>query len=197
MALTEPLEEPLSFAGGAARPMSIIVVTLILSYVTLVFGELAPKRLAMQRAERWGIVVARPQSAMSTATRPAVWFLSHSTDVVVRLFGGDPSREREEVTQEEIRDLVAAQTSFTPQQRTIIDGAFEVAERHLHEMLRPRPSVFTVDADDDCAGATSALAASGHSRAPVCVHGNLDDVIGVVHLRDLLGDDSCSVREVA
>lgn len=197
VSLAEPLEEPLGFAGGAARPVSIIVVTLILSYVTLVFGELAPKRLAMQRAERWGLLVARPLSALSTAARPVVWFLSHSTDLVVRLFGGDPHREREEVTQEEIRDLVAAQTSFTPQQRTIIDGAFEVAERHLHEILKPRPAVFTVDADHDCATARSALAESGHSRAPVCLHGNLDDVLGVVHLRDLLGDDACRVRDVA
>jgi putative hemolysin len=197
VSLAEPVEEQLGFAGGAARPVSIIAVTLVLSYVTLVLGELAPKRLAMQRAERWGLLVARPLSALSTATRPVVWFLSRSTDLVVRLFGGDPSKEREEVTEEEIRDLVAAQTSFTPQQRTIIEGAFEVAERHIHEVLRPRPGVFTIDAEARCPDACRDLAASGHSRAPVCVQGNLDDVIGVVHLRDLLDRDDRIVRDVA
>ena len=197
VSLAEPVEEQLGVFGGAARPVSIVAVTLALSYLTLVFGELAPKRLAMQRAERWGLLVARPLTALSTATRPVVWFLSRSTDLVVRLLGGDPSREREEVTQEEIRDLVAAQTSVTKQQRTIIDGAFEVAERQLREVMRPRPMVFTIDADDECAEAMAALAASGHSRAPVCLGGKLDDVVGVVHLRDLLDAEGSTAHTVA
>lgn len=197
VSLAEPLAARLTFAGGAAPAISIVAVTVILSYVTLVLGELAPKRLAMQQAERWGLVTARPLAALSTVARPAVWFLSHSTDFVVRVLGGDPRRERAEVTEEEIRDLVAAQTSFTPQQRSIIDGAFEVAERRLHEVLRPRPRVFTIDAEDTCARGRAALAASGHTRAPVCPQGNLDEVIGIVHLRDLLAHDDRPVREVA
>lgn len=198
VSLAEPLEGPLGFLGGASRPASIVAVTLILSYVTLVFGELAPKRLAMQRAERWGMLVARPLSGMARAARPVVWLLSRSTDIVVRLLGGDPSREREEVTEEELRDLVAAQVSFSSQQRMIISGAFEIAERTLHEVLRPRPAVFTLDAEASCRDALRDLAASGHSRAPVCVRGSLDDVIGVVHLRDLLSEDpECTTRSVA
>jgi len=189
VSLAEPLEEPLSFVGGAARPVSIVVVTLILAYFTLVVGELAPKRIAMQRAETWGLLVARPLSAASTATRPIVWLLSRSTDVVVRLLGGDPNREREEVTAEELRDLVAAQMSFTPQQRQIIDGAFEIAHRTLREVHRPRPDVYTLAAEDRCVEVVDALAASGHSRAPVGRGGALDDVVGIVHLRDLLTDD--------
>ncbi|MBI3257800.1 MAG: DUF21 domain-containing protein, partial [Actinobacteria bacterium] len=119
----EPLEGPLSFLGGAAGSVAIILVTLALAYVTLVVGELAPKRVAMQRAERWGLLVARPLAALSAATRPAVWLLSASTDVAVRLMGGDPHRQREEVTEEELRDMVAAQRTFTEKQRLIIDGA--------------------------------------------------------------------------
>jgi putative hemolysin len=188
VSLAEPLEEPLGFLGGAAGPVAIVVVTLVLSYVTLVFGELAPKRLAMQRAESWGLLVARPLSAMATGTRPVVWLLSRSTDVVVRLLGGDPTREREEVTREELRELVATQRSFSTQQRRIIDGAFEISERTLQEVLRPRPDVFTLDASSPCAEALGELADSGHSRAPVCERGVLDEVIGIVHLRDLLTD---------
>jgi len=82
--------------------------------------------------------------------------------------------------------MVAVQTSFTPKQRLIIDGAFEIAERTLEEVLRPRGEVFVIDADQPGAEALEALAASGHSRAPVGANGNLDEVIGVVHLRDLL-----------
>jgi putative hemolysin len=166
--------------------VSILVVTLLLAYVTLVFGELAPKRVAMQRAERWGLVAARPLALISTLARPAVWLLSRSTDIAVRLMGGDPTRDREEVTEEELREMVAGQTSFTPKQRLIIDGAFEISERTLEEVLRPRGEVFVLDGGQPGREALAALAASGHSRAPVGTQGNLDDVIGVVHLRDLL-----------
>jgi putative hemolysin len=196
VSLAEPLEDPLDVLGGAARPASILLVTLILSYLTLVAGELAPKRLAMQRAERWGLLVARPLAAMSSIARPAVWFLSRSSDVVVRVLGGDPDREREEVTEEELRELVAMQASFSPQQRRIIDGAFEIAERSLHEVMRPRPDVFTLASSMRCRDARDRLAASGHSRAPVCRDGSLDEVVGVVHLRDLLDSDR-TVGDVA
>jgi len=189
VSLSEPLEKHLGFLGGADRLASIVIVTLILAYFTLVLGELAPKRIAMQRAERWGLVVARPLSAMSSATRPVVWLLSQSTDVAVRLLGGDPNRGREDVTEEELRDLVATNRSFSAQQRRIIDGAFEISQRTLHEVLRPRPDVFVLDAASPCDEAQAALAASGHSRAPVVTTGSLDDVIGIVHLRELLSNE--------
>lgn len=197
VSLAEPLEEPLDFLGGAAEPVAIVIVTLLLAYVTLVLGELAPKRVAMQRAERWGLVMARPLAFMSLITRPVVWLLSRSTDVAVRMLGGDPHRDREAITEEELREMVAGQTTFTPKQRLIIDGAFEIAERRLEEVLRPRRDVFFLDADQRGTDALAALAASGHSRAPVRAGGSLDDVIGFVHLRDLLdlGDDP--VRQVA
>jgi putative hemolysin len=188
VSLAEPLEDPLGFLGDFAGPAAIVGVTLILTFVMLVVGELAPKRVAMQRAERWGLVAARPLALMARVTRPVVWLLSHSTNVAVRLMGGDPSLDRAEVTEEELRDLVAAQKTFSAQQRHIIDGAFEIADRSLHEVLRPRPDVFVLDAASGCLEARTALVDSGHSRAPVVTTGSLDDVIGVVHLRDLLSD---------
>jgi len=197
VSLAEPLQEPLSFLGGAAEPVSIVVVTLLLAYITLVFSELAPKRVAMQRAEGWALRTARPLSALSTLTRPVVWLLSVSTDLVVRLVGADPNLDREEVTDEEIREMVAGQTTVTPKQRLIIDGAFEIAERRVDAVLKPRPDVFVVDADASASDALASLAESGHSRAPVGVGGQLDDVVGVVHLRDLLGDDDRPTRDIA
>jgi putative hemolysin len=189
VSLAEPLERHLGFLGGLDRPASVVIVTLILTFVMLVVGELAPKRVAMQRAERWGLMVARPLSLMARLTRPVVWLLSVATNVTVRLMGGDPTRDREEVTEEELRDLVAAQKTFSAQQRHIIDGAFEIAERSLEEVLRPRPDVFLIDAGASLPDARTALVEAGHSRAPVVTTGSLDDVIGIVHLRDLLSDD--------
>lgn len=186
VSLAEPLREPLSFLGGAAEPAAVIVVTVLLAYVTLVAGELAPKRLAMQRAERWGLMAARPLAVLGRFTRPAVWLLSRSTDLLVRLLGADPDLQREDVTEEELRDMVAAQPHFTAEQRMIIDGAFEIVERTLMEILRPRGDVFVLDAALPAAEALALLAASGHSRAPVAVDASLDEVVGIVHLRDLL-----------
>ncbi|MFN0090100.1 MAG: hemolysin family protein [Acidimicrobiales bacterium] len=188
VSLARPLEPALEFLGGAAKPGAVVLVTLVLTYLTLVLGELAPKRLAMQRAERWALMAARPLAFVSLITRPAVWFLAKSSDVVVRLFGGDPRLRREEVTEEEIRDLIAAQESIPPEQRSIIAGAFEIDERRLWSVLRHRSDVLAFEADTPVSDARRQLVASGHSRAPVHA-GGLDHVIGVVHLRDLVEAD--------
>jgi putative hemolysin len=187
VAIAEPLEEPLGFLGGAAPPVAIILVTVVLSFLTLVLGELAPKRIAMQKAERWGLLAARPVAFLAQIARPAVWILSVSADAVVRLMGGDPTRGREDVTEEEILDMVATQTQFTPQQRVIIAGAVELSTRTLREILRPRMDVVVLAEDASADEAVAILIASGHSRAPVAVNGDLDLVSGVVHLRDLVG----------
>jgi putative hemolysin len=122
--------------------------------------------------------------------------LSASADAVVRLFGADPGQQPADVTEEEIRDLVAAQTSFTPHQRSIISGAFEIAERTLQEVLRPRRDVVVIDVAASCKEAVEVLLASGHSRAPVAEAADLDRVVGVVHLRDVIDRDG-PVAEVA
>ncbi|MGH9231688.1 MAG: hemolysin family protein, partial [Acidimicrobiales bacterium] len=148
-----------------------------------------------QRAERWGLLAARPLALFSALTRPVVWLLSHSTDLAVRLMGGEPKREREEVTEEELRDMVGAHRAFTPEQRTIISGAFEIAERTLGQVMRPRRAVVVLSANTACVDALEVLVTSGHSRAPVADGGDLDHVVGVVHLRDLIGGGDVPVRD--
>ncbi len=197
VSLAVPLEEPLSFLGDAAGPVSVVVVTLILSYVTLVLGELVPKRLAMANTERWGLLAARPLAVMSTVTRPVVWVLSHSTDLVVRLVGGNPDAGAEKMSTEEVRGIIAEHATFSADQREIIEGAFEAAERTLRQVLRPRSDVVPVDGAMTCRAAATLLADAGHSRAPVTAAGqDLDEVIGTIHLRDLIGrpDDAVSAH---
>ncbi len=189
VSLAEPLVGPLGFLGGAAGPASIVLVTIVLTFFTLVVGELAPKRIAMQRAEGWAMLVARPLDTLTKITRPAVWLLGKSTDMVVRVTGGDPDAAREEVSTDEIRDMVQAQRGFSAEQRTIISGAFEIADRILREILVPRRDVLVLPADLPSAEALKRLVAGGHSRAPVTGRMGLDDVMGVVHLRDLIGAD--------
>lgn len=186
VSLAEPLVPPLNFLGEAAEPVAVGLVTLVLTFVTLVFGELAPKRLAMQHAHGWALLVARPLDLLSTMSRPAVWALGRTTNLVVRLLGGNPHAVTEQLSQEELRDLVLTHRGLSPEQRTIMAGALELRERILREVLVPRRMVFTLTADTPVEQARAELAASGHSRAPVSPSGHLDDVIGVVNLRDLL-----------
>ncbi len=145
---------------------------------------------------RWALLVARPLDWISRISRPAVWLLGKSTDMVVRLFGGNPQAAKEQLSPEELRDLVAGHRGLNPEQRTIITGALEIHERLLREVLVPRRSVFTLPIDTPTPQARLELAGSGHSRAPVVRNGHLDDAVGVVNLRDLL-DDTKTVAEVA
>jgi putative hemolysin len=186
VALAEPLVEPLSFLGRAARPGAIFVITLGLTFVTLVVGELAPKRLAMQRAESWALLAARPLTVLARLTAPVIWLLSHATDLTVRLFGGDPDQDRQEVTGEEIRDLIATQSSYTDEQRQIIDGALEVADRTLRQILVPRSRVVALPDQLDVDEALARLSAAGHSRAPVYTE-ELDDADRTISVLGLIG----------
>ena len=183
--LAEPLVPLLGFLDGAAELVAILLVTAVLTYVTLVVGELAPKRVALQRPERWARLAARPLAVTTALTRPLVWLLSRSTDALVRLAGADPSVQREAVTEEEVRDLVATQATFSPQQRTILVGAFEIAERRLRDVLVPRRDVVALAADLPAAEGVRTLVATTHGRAPV-FRGDLDDVVGIAHLVDLV-----------
>lgn len=186
VSLSKPLLGPLKFLGSAAQPVAIVIVTIVLTFVTLVIGELAPKRIAMQRTEGWALLVARPLDILSVFARPAVWLLGVSTNLVVRLAGVDPDAQREEVSAEELRDLVQAQQDFSAEQRTIISGAFEIADRILREILVPRRDVLTLGTGTPAHDALRLLITGGHSRAPVVGPAGLDDVIGIVHLRELV-----------
>jgi putative hemolysin len=197
VSLAEPLRAAFSFLDGAAEPVAIVTVTLLLTFATLVLGELAPKRIAMQHAQSWALVIARPLGALASLSRPVVWLLGKATDLVVRLAGSDPTKHRDEITPAEIRDLVTTHRGFTAEQRQIISGAVAIAERVLREVMIPRRQVFTLDAESPVDRARLELAASGHSRAPVVRRASLDDTVGIANLRDLLTSDAATVADAA
>lgn len=189
VSLAEPLVPMLGFAGEAAEALAIVIVTLMLSFVTLVVGELAPKRLALQRAESWAMLVAVPLHWAAVVARPLVWLLSKSTDFVVRLLGGEPGRAREEFAVDEIRDLVVAHRGLSEDHQEVLVGAFAVADRTLRQVLVPRLEVVALPGEQDVSEALALLLESGHSRAPVAIGGNLDEAVGIAHLRDLIRAD--------
>ncbi|MEU1847297.1 hemolysin family protein [Micromonospora sediminicola] len=193
VSLAEPLVGPLGFLGRAARPVAVLLVTVLLTFLTLVVGELAPKRLAMQSAERWALLSAGPLDLLARLSRPAVWLLGRATDLLVRVAGGDPRASRQEVTEEELRELLVSQRGLSAQQREILAGAFDIAGRTLREVLVARRDVMTLPADLPAGAAMRRLAAAGRSRAPVTGPGGLDDVRGVVHIRDLVDAGATAV----
>ena len=186
VALAEPLVGLLSVLGGAARPVAIVSVTAVLTFVTLVLGELAPKRIAMQRAERWLLATGGVLVVLARLAGPFVRMLGITTDVVVRLSGADPNLGRDALTQEEVRDIIATGGLYDADERRIITGALEAAERVLYEVLRPRTSVVALRADLPAAEGLELLIASGHSRAPVYAE-RIDDADRVVGVMDLVG----------
>jgi putative hemolysin len=186
VSLAQPLVPLLGFLGRAAEPAAVVLVTMVLTYVTLVVGELAPKRIALQRSEGWARRAARPLRVVSIVTRPAVWLLSESTDLLVRLAGADPGRQREEVTEEEVRDMIASDSVFRPDQRRILAEAIEIAERRLSDVLVPRRDVVAFPEDTPVPEALRVLVGTTHGRAPV-YRGDLDDVLGLITLQDLVG----------
>lgn len=182
VALAEPLVPKVTpTLGAAAEVVTVGGITVILTFVTLVLGELAPKRLAMQQALAWARAAAGPLDWLSRISRPAVWLLARATDGVVRLLGGRAETSPDELSPDELREIVTSHRQLNPEQREIIGGALSLHQRTVREVLVPRGLVFTLDADLDVDEARVALAAAGHSRAPVTRGGRLDDVVGLVH----------------
>jgi len=170
---------------GLASVLSLIIVTVAISFFSLVLQELAPKRLALQRPESVSLISAPILDRISVLARPLVWLLSKSTNLVVRLLGGDPSAGREVMTAEELQDLVVGHQALPPDERQILADVFDAGKRQLREVLLPRTEVEFIAADTPLTRAAEIAASAPHSRFPVYQE-SYDDVIGFVHVRDLL-----------
>ncbi|HEX9093204.1 MAG TPA: hemolysin family protein [Coriobacteriia bacterium] len=168
-------------AGG----LSVFLVTLTITYFTLVFGELAPKRLGLQRAERVAAAVAGPVDWLSIALSPLVWVLARSTDVVARLLGVRGRGGRSGVTEEEIKLLVTEQGTLLEEEKRMIREVFELGDTVVREIMVPRVDAEMLEDTSSIGEALAAFRRTGFSRAPV-FHEDPDTVIGIALLKDLL-----------
>ncbi|QZQ55413.1 hemolysin family protein [Curtobacterium sp. TC1] len=180
-----PLFTGLGLGQGAAETVALVLMTLVIAYLSLVFGELVPKRLALQRAEGFSMLVAPTLDRFATLMRPVIWVLSASTNLVVRALGGDPNARSESMSTEELRGLVDEHTGVDEQGRRIARSALDAGDRILRESMRPWYDVSTIDAALTIAEATDHAIEVGHTRYLV-TSGGRDEVDGFVHLRDLL-----------
>jgi putative hemolysin len=171
--------------SAVAGPIGFFGVTLLISFVTLVIGEQVPKRLALQRSEGTAKIVSPTLDRLAALFRPVIWLISKCTDILVRLLGGNPDVGHEPITEEELRGLVAAHESLTSDERRLIDDVFAAGERSVGEVMVPRTDVTFLEGAMTIGKAAKVAAESPHSRYPV-VGRDQDDVLGFVHIRDLL-----------
>ena len=188
----------LGLGEAAARDTAVLGLTLFIAYLSLVLGELVPKRLAMQRAVAVSVAVAPVLDRFATLMRPVIWLLSATTDVLVRLMGGDPAATGEQISEEELRELVTTHQTLDVEERRILSDVFAATEITLKEVMRPRGDVTFMPGHLRLGEAAAAVRALPYSRYPVTGDG-FDEVLGFLHVRDLLGvpdDDRRRVSEI-
>jgi putative hemolysin len=195
-----PWLEDIGMQSNSAATASLIGVTLVIAYFSLVFGELVPKRLALFRTEQIALASAIFIDFVANLFRPIIWILSHSTNLIVRLFGIDPKEQRTAISEEELLDLVAGHAALTDEERDIVEEVFNVSERQVHEVMVPRTEVDFMDASLTVGKAIALAIEKAHSRYPV-VRGSSDEVIGFIHVRDLLdtslANSNAKIQELA
>ena len=166
--------------------IAVVLITLILSYFTLIFGELVPKRIAMKKSESLALAISGIVSAISVLFKPVVWLLSVSTNAILRLCGMDPNVDDEEVSEEEIRMLVETggeKGAIDKDQQSFIENVFKFDDLTAGEILTHRTDVAILwmeDSDDTWA---QTIHASRFTRYPIC-EGSSDKVIGVLNAKD-------------
>ncbi|MCY4727234.1 hemolysin family protein [Nocardioides sp. STR2] len=191
-----------AFEGlGVPAPdtVSLVVTTLVVSYLSLVLGELVPKRLALQRSVGVSKLFAPPLGRFATVMTPVIWLLSLSTNLLVRLLGGNPDAAGDEVDEEELRMMISGHEDIPEGERKLVDDVFEAGDRSLSEVMKPRGDVVFLRGDMSLADAVAVIVDQPYTRYPV-TGTSFDEVLGYLHLRDVLGradDRSTTVAAIA
>ena len=194
-----PKLEALGVSSDWSNTVSLVGVTLVIAYISLVFGELVPKRLALFRTEQIALGSAAIIDVIAKLFRPIIWLLSQSTNIVVKVFGIKPDEQRSAISEEELMELVAGHAALTDEERDIVEEVFNTSEKLVHEVMVPRTEVDFMDASLTVGKAIDLVAESAHSRYPV-IRGSSDEVIGFVHVRDLIKPDvpkQAKIQELA
>ena len=195
-----PWFESRGMAAGLASVLAVVVVTAIISFLSIVLSELTAKRLAMQRPEEYALALAPMVSAIAKAATPLIWLIDKCTNIMVRILGGDPEAGREAVTEDDLRSMVANADMLGDEERRIVDDVFDAGDRSLREVMVPRTEVDFLPGDMSAYQAIRLVQGNQRSRYPV-TDGSPDQVIGFLHVRDLMGLDAAArqapVRQLA
>lgn len=171
-------------------PLGFGLVVSVITYLSLIVGELVPKRLALGNAEQVAVAVAEPMRLLATLARPIVRLLSASNDLVLRLLGSGPSREAP-VTEEEIKILIHQATQagvFREAEQALVERVFKVGDARVETLMTPRLDVVWLDTEDSFMETRREVIESDHDRFPVG-RGSLDELVGVVQAKVVLALD--------
>ena len=175
---------------NALNSVAIIIITIILSYFTLVFGELVPKRIALQKSYEWAKMACGAIRGMALVLRPVIWLLSVSVNGVLRLLHMKVEAEEENVTEDEIRmmvDLGGERGAIDEDEQEWIQNVFDFGDISVRESMTPRSDMDALDIDSTDEEIMEAIQESGRSRFPVYEE-NVDSILGILNVRDYLLD---------
>ncbi|MDD2704125.1 MAG: hemolysin family protein [Acidocella sp.] len=170
-----------------ASPVAMVVTVLAITFLTLVFGELVPKQLALRHPERVAAAIAQPLAIVATAAAPAVWLLGKATDLVLRLFG-PAGEDRRAMSEEELKAMLVEGAEIgvlETEERDIIERVLRLADKPVRAIMTPRTEIAWINRTAPKSTIIAALRAAPHSRFVVC-DGAIDNVAGVVQAKDIL-----------
>ncbi len=207
VSLSSSLESTLKgvdFLAPIASTLAFITVTIVIAFFTLIFGELVPKTLAVEAAERIALAVARPIELIARIAAPIIAFLTGTTNLVVRLLGGKRKASTPTVTQEEVVSMVTAgqeEGIFQPQQEELIRSVFDFSEKRVREVMVPRLEMTMLDATLRVGEAAPSIIESDYSRYPIYSQ-ERENIIGVIFSKDVLrcyvqGRTNLTLAEIA
>lgn len=186
--IAEILDNALRTMGlPASGEISVVIITLLLSYVTLVFGELVPKRIALQNSEKMALAAARPINIVSKITFAFVKLLTFSTNAVLKLLGFHTEKLEEQVSEEEIRSMIQVGEEngvINKIEKDMIDGIFQFDDTLAKEIMTPRPDVFSIEVNMPICEVIDQVLEEQYSRVPV-YEDDYDNIIGVLYMKDL------------
>jgi putative hemolysin len=179
----------LPFIGHYSENIAITMVVVGVGFLQVIFGELVPKTVALNHAEKIASLVAWPMQMVSRLAYPVVSLLGFITDTVLRIMGSKPSSEPP-VTGDEINVMIAQGTEagvFQESQQDMVESVIEMNERRINSIMTPRPDIVWLDVEAPFEENREKILGSSYSRFPVC-RGGLDEVLGVIHTKDMLAD---------
>ncbi|MBN2115848.1 MAG: HlyC/CorC family transporter [Anaerolineales bacterium] len=188
--LAKPLSELLArvpWLANHADSVALGIVVIAITFVSIVLGELVPKRIALHNPERIASVLAGPMIVVSKLFKPLVWILGRVTDFILKLMGIKPGSEPP-VTEEEIQLLIDQGTQagvFEESEHDMVEGVFSLGDQRVYSLMTPRPDIVWLDVDDSLEDIRQKISESNFSRFPVR-QGSLDTIVGIVKARDLL-----------
>lgn len=194
----EPLIEKVAILKPYAQSISTVLIVIAVTFLSIIFGELLPKRFGLLRAEKIAIIVATPMKLFATATYPIVWLLNTVTNLVFRIFNVHPSQDNI-VTEEEIKAMISEGTeggTIEEEEKEIIERVFHLGDRNITSLMTHRSDIIWFEMEDSEEKIIQKIKQEPHSVYPIC-EGDIDNIKGIVSIKDLyVTPDSVSFGEI-